>query len=220
MTAGNESSATNEELVRSVRELAARVQRLEDTLEIQRLQSTYIHYLFKQRFERIVDECFALKLPEVSVEFSDSGVYRGLESVRELYKSFEVTRTIPGFFILHMAANPVIEIAADGMSARSHWLSPGAAGSNSTASWIWGTFYVDYVKEDGRWRIAHSNLVPVFRNRYEASWAAAPDHGTVRGVLARQPDEPPTLYKPYNEAKKVPDMFAGHPSLPGAGRNL
>jgi len=208
------SNPTNADLLHTVRELAARVQQLEDTIEIQSLQSKYIHYLFKQRFDRIVDECFARNLPDVSVEFSDSGVYRGLESVRALYRSFDVTKTIPGFFILHMTVNPVIEIAKDGLSARSHWLSPGAAGSDKSAAWIWGTFYVDYVKEDGRWRIAHSNLVPLFRNRYETSWAQAPDHGTVRGVLAAQPDEPSTLYKPYNEAKKQCDIFASHPKLP------
>lgn len=204
----------NDDLTRTVQTLVARVQRLEDTLAIQQLQSKYIHYLFKQRFDRIVDECFAKHLPDVSVEFSDSGVYRGLESVRAVYKSFEVTKTIPGFFILHMTVNPVIEIAKDGLSARSHWLSPGAAGTDRGASWIWGPFYIDYVKEDGQWRIAHSNLVPVFRNRYETSWAQAPDHGTVRGVLAAQPDEPSTLYKPYNEAKKTCDIFANHPPLP------
>jgi len=207
-------SSTNADLMHTVQELVARVQRLEDTIEIQKLQSKYIHYLFKQRFDRIVDECFAKNLPDVSVEFSDSGVYRGLESVRALYRSFEVTKTIPGFFILHMTVNPVIEIAKDGLSARSHWLSPGAAGSDTSAAWIWGTFYVAYVKEDGRWRIAHSNLVPLFRNRYETSWAQATDHGTVRGVLAAQPDEPSTLYKPYNEAKKQCDIFAKHPKLP------
>jgi len=206
-------SATND-LTQTVQELAARVQRLEDTIEIQSLQSKYIHYLFKQCFDRIVDECFAKNLPDVSVEFSDSGVYRGLESVRALYRSFEVTKTIPGFFILHMTVNPVIEISKDGLSARGHWLSPGAAGSDRSAAWIWGPFYVDYVKEEGRWRIAHSNLVPLFRNRYETSWAQAPDHGTVRGVLAAQPDKPSTLYKPYNEAKKQCDIFANHPKLP------
>lgn len=204
----------NDEPMRMIQELAARVQRLEDTIEIQQLQSKYIHYLFKQRFERIVDECFAKHLPDVSVEFSDSGVYRGLENVRALYRSFEVTKTIPGFFILHMTVNPVIEVAKDGLSARSHWLSPGAAGTDNSAAWIWGTFYVDYVKEGGRWRIAHSNLVPVFRNRYETSWAQATDHGTVRGVLAAQPDEPSTLYRPYNEVKKERDIFANHPALP------
>jgi len=204
----------NNDPLKMVHELAARVQHLEDTIEIQQLQSKYVHYLFKQRFDRIVDECFAKKVPDVSVEFSDSGVYRGLDSVRAVYRSFEVTKTMPGFFILHMTVNPVIEIAKDGLSARSHWLSPGAAGSDTSAAWIWGPFYIDYVKEDGRWRIAHSNLVPLFRNRYETSWAQATEHGTVRGVLSAQPDEPSTFYKPYNEVKKQRDIFAAHPPLP------
>jgi len=207
-------TSSNADLQQMIEELAARVRRLEDTIEIQQLQSKYVHYLFKQRFDRIVDECFAKDLPDVSVEFSDSGVYRGLDNVREVYRAFEVTKTMPGFFILHMTVNPVIEIAKDGLSARSHWLSPGAAGSDTSAAWIWGPFYIDYVKESGRWRIAHSNLVPLFRNRYETSWAQAADHGTVRGVLSAQPDEPSTLYKPYNELKKQCDIFASHPPLP------
>jgi hypothetical protein len=194
--------------------LLARVQRLEDQLEIQKLQAKYGHCLFTQQFDRIVEECFAKHVPDVSVEFSDSGVYRGLESVRALYKAFEATKNIPGFFILHMMVNPYIEIGADGLSARSHWLSPGAAGSATSATWIWGPFYVDYVKEGGLWRIAHSNLAPLFRNRYETSWAAAPDHGSVRGPLTVQPDEPTTLYRPYNEMKQERDIFKHHPKLP------
>jgi hypothetical protein len=195
-------------------QLLARVQRLEDTLEIQKLQARYVHYLFTQKFDRIVDDCFAKQAPDVSVEFSDSGVYRGLESIRRLYKAFEATKRIPGFFILHMAVNPYIEIARDGRSARSHWLSPGAAGSDTSAAWIWGPYFVDYVKEDGVWRIVHSNLAPLFRNRYEVSWAEATDHGTVKGPLAAKPDEPSTLYRPYSESKKQLDMFKNHPPLP------
>lgn len=197
-----------------VRELLARVQRLEDTLEIQKLQSKYAHYLFTQQFERIFAECFARNLADVSVEFSDSGVYRGAESVRSLYRAFEATREIPGFFILHMTVNPYIEIARDGRSARSHWLSPGCAGSNTSASWIWGPCYVDYVKEDGAWRISHTNLAPLFRNRYETSWAEAKDHGSVRGPLSVKPDEPSTVYRPYNEVKTERDIFRRHPRLP------
>jgi hypothetical protein len=199
---------------RAIQTLLERVQRLEDQLEIQKLQSKYAHYLFTQKFDRIVDECFAKRLPDVSVEFSDSGVYRGLDNVRALYQAFMATKNIPGFFILHMLVNPYIEIAADGLSARSHWLSPGAAGSAGSATWIWGPYYVDYVKEDGFWRIAHSNLAPLFRNRYEVSWAEAKDHGSVRGPLAVQPNEPSTLYRPYNEVKNEPDIFKHHPRLP------
>ena len=201
---------------RIAEELLARVQRLEDELEIRKLQSKYAHYLFTQQFDRIVDDCFAKKSADVSVEFSDSGVYRGLESIRALYKAFEATRRIPGFFIMHMTVNPYIEIAKDGRSARSHWLSPGASGSDHSASWIWGPYYVDYVKEDGRWLIAHSNFAPVFRNPYEVSWARAADHGSVRGALRVEPDEPTTLYRPYNEVKSTPDIFKHHPDLPVA----
>ena len=198
----------------SLTELLARVQRLEDTLEIQKLQSKYAHYLFTQQFDRVFAECFARNLADVSVEFSDSGVYRGVDSVRSLYHAFEATKNIPGFFILHMTVNPYIEVAADGQSARSHWLSPGAAGSDKSAAWIWGPCYVDYVKEGGVWRIAHTNLAPLFRNRYETSWAEAKDHGSVRGALSVQPDEPSTLYRPYNEVKQERDIFKRHPRLP------
>jgi hypothetical protein len=194
--------------------LLARVQKLEDTVEIQKLQSQYAHYLFTQQFDRIFTDCFAKNLANVSVEFSDSGVYRGADSIKALYKAFEATRNIPGFFILHMTVNPYIEIAADGQSARSHWLSPGCAGSDTSASWIWGPCYVDYVKEGGAWRIAHTNLAPLFRNRYESSWAEAKDHGSVRGPLSVKPEEPPTVYRPYNEVKKERDIFRRHPRLP------
>jgi hypothetical protein len=206
--------STPTDLTATVAALVARVQRLEDQLEIQKLQAKYAHSLFMQRFDSIVDECFAKGLPDVSVEFSDSGVYRGLDSIRALYAAFNATKGIPGFFILHMAVNPYVEIAADGQSARCHWLSPGCAGSATSASWIWGPYYVDYVKEDGLWRIAHSNLAPLFRNRYEVSWAQAPDHGSVRGPLTVQPDEPTTLYRPYSEVKSERDIFKHHPHLP------
>lgn len=195
--------------------LARRVRYLEDVLAIQKLQSKYAHYLFTQRYDRIVDECFALHAEDVTLEFSDSGVYRGLESIRAVYRDFEAAKLrIPGFFILHMAVNPYIEVARDGRSARSHWLSPGAVGSQSSAGWVWGPYYIDYVTEQGEWRILHSNLAPLFRNRYEVSWAEAKDHGSVRPVLTAQPAADSTIYRPYNEAKGKPDLFRNHPDLP------
>ena len=195
--------------------LARRVQLLEDVLAIQKLQSKYAHYLFTQRYARIADECFARRAVDVTLEFSDSGVYRGLEKIRAVFRDFEAAKSrIPGFFILHMTVNPYIEVARDGLSARSHWLSPGAVGSDTSAGWVWGPYYIDYVKEDGEWRILHSNLAPLFRNRYEVSWAEAKDHGSVRHALTVKPDAGPTIYRPYNEVKGEPDIFRRHPDLP------
>jgi hypothetical protein len=195
-----------------VERLAARVQYLEDVTAIQKLQAKYVHYLLTHRFDRVIEEIMA-RSPDVSVEFSDSGVYRGQDSVRRLYEAFEETKEIPGFFIMHTTVNPYIEIAADGRSARSHWLSPGATGSNTSSRWVWGQYYVDYIKEDGEWRIQRSNLVPLFRNVYEVSWAEAEEHGTVR-TLPVEPDEPSTLYRPFNEVKRQPNIFRDHPPLP------
>jgi len=195
--------------------LSRRVQLLEDELAIQKLQSKYAHCLFTQRYARIPEECFARRAADVTLEFSDSGVYRGLEKIRAVFRDFEAARArIPGFFILHMTVNPYIEVARDGRSARSHWLSPGAVGSDTSAGWVWGPYYIDYVKEDGEWRILHSNLAPLFRNRYEVSWAEAKDHGTVRRALTVEPDEASTVYRPYSEMKGEPDIFRDHPDLP------
>lgn len=206
-----DASITRDELQALVR----RVQYLEDMTAIQKLQSSYVHRLFTQRYESI-PELYASKAADVSVEFSDSGLFKGRESVERLYNAFARTREVPGFFILHMAVDPYIEIAADGQSAKSHWLSPGASNSPSGSSWIWGPYYVDYVKEDGQWKILHSNLAPLFRNPYQYSWGEAPNNGTVNvsGMLGLEPDGPSSLYRPFNEVRKETNIFRNHPDLP------
>jgi hypothetical protein len=198
-----------------VQSLLRRVQHLEDMTAIQKLQASYVHRLFTQRYESI-PELYAKNSPDVTVEFSDSGLFRGHESVTRLYEAFGRTRETPGFFILHMAVNPYIEIAADGQSAKSHWLSPGATNSPGGSSWVWGPYYVDYVKEDGQWKIQHSNLAPLFRNPYRYSWGESPHHGSVNvsGMLGLTPDAPASLYRPFNEVKQEANMFRNHPDLP------
>ena len=110
-----------------IEQLAARVQYLEDMAAIQQLQSKYLQLLFTQDYDKIVDQCFARKAEDVSVEFSDSGVYKGSDSVRRLYADFERTKRIPGFFTMHLMVDPYIVIARDGRTARSSWMSPGAS---------------------------------------------------------------------------------------------
>jgi len=195
-----------------IEQLVARVQYLEDMAAIQQLQSKYLQLLFTQDYDKIVDQCFAKKTKDVSVEFSDSGVYEGIDSVRRLYTDFIRTRRIPGFFTMHMMVDPYIVIARDGRSARSSWMSPGATASSSGARWVWGPYYVDYVREDGEWRIQKTRFVPLFRNRYENSWVTETDHGSVRGALSVKPDAPTTLYKPYDSKQK--DLFKDFPELP------
>ena len=197
----------------SLENLAARLRKVEDLLEIQQLQSQYAYWLFTQQYDQIADHCFAQRADGVAIEFSDSGVYQGIEGVRRIFKAFAATRSIPGFFTLHMTVNPYIVIAVDGQSAKSVWLSPGAAASRAGARWIWGPYYVDYVREDGCWKIRSTVFAPLFRNRYEHSWVEETDHGSVKGPFAAcPPDAPPTLYRPYD--KDQTDLFKDYPELP------
>lgn len=195
-----------------IEKLAARVQYLEDLNAIQQLQAKYLQLLFTQDYDKIADQCFAKKADGIAVEFSDSGVYRGIEGVRRLYAAFEATRKIPGFFTMHTTVNPYIVIAEDGQSARSSWLSPGATASSAGARWVWGPYYVDYVREDGQWLIRKTLFAPLFRNRYENSWVTETDHGSVRGSMPAEPDAPPTMYKPYDSEQA--DLFKDYPELP------
>src|SRR3989338_512910 len=98
-----ENAVTSEQL----QALVTRVQTLEDSNAIQKLQANYVHSLFTQRYESI-PALYAQNNPDVSVEFSDSGMFKGIESVTRLYTAFAKTREIPGFFILHMAVDPYI----------------------------------------------------------------------------------------------------------------
>ena len=202
-------------LAGTIADMQQQITGLQDMNAIQKLQAQYVHSLFTQRYENI-PALYAQHNPDVSLEFSDSGLFKGLDSVTRLYNAFGPTRKVPGFFIMHMAVNPYIEIAADGLSAKSHWLSPGASNSPSASSWIWGPYYVDYVKEEGQWRILHSNLAPLFRNPYQYSWGESPNHGSVNvaQMLGLEPDGPSSLYRPFNEVKQEQDMFRNHPDLP------
>jgi len=197
----------------SLESLAARLQKAEDLLEIQQLQSQYAYWLFTQQYELIAKHSFAQRVDGIGIEFSDSGVYKGIEGVRRIFKAFAATRSIPGFFTLHMTVNPYIVIAKDGQSAKSVWLSPGAAASSAGARWIWGPYYVDYLREDDHWKIRYTVFAPLFRNSYEHSWVEETDHGSVKGPFAAcPPDAPPTLYRPYD--KDQTNLFRDYPGLP------
>jgi hypothetical protein len=185
----------------NMKELYAKVKHLEDLEEIKKLQRKYQYYLFKQDNEKIVNNCFAQKTPGVRMEASDSGVFKGMAGIRRFFiDSAADLREMPGFFTMHMAVGPVIEIARDGKTAQSIWFSPGCAGNK----WIWGVYMIDYVKEDGEWRIWHLIFSPFFRTPYDKGWSEVPVEGTLSSGLE---DGPPSRWNPYDKTKKGQELF-------------
>jgi hypothetical protein len=101
---------------------------------------------------------FALKTPDVRVEML-WGTYDGPESVMRWRRS-EGHGKPPrkGIFPLHCTATPIVEVAKDGETARGLWLMIGAdtvkePNGKVQAYWAAGGFAMDFIKEDGEWKI-------------------------------------------------------------------
>jgi len=67
-------------------------------------------------------------------------------------------------YVMHTQETPVIEVAGDGKTAKGIWYSIGLAvngnigadGKTSISTgWMWEKYAVDFVKEDGKWKIWH-----------------------------------------------------------------
>jgi hypothetical protein len=193
-----------------IAELEAKVTRLEDMQAIQKLMGKYVYWLYTQKYDLIKKYCWAQKAPDISIEASDSGLFKGQEAVMRFFSPDGVVGAlgqVKGGFTLHIACDPVIEIAADGQTAKSVWLSPGCA----TSMWIWGVFLVDYIKEEGEWRMWHSNFNPLFRTKYHKGWQEEPIGGSLRSPLA---NEPPTRWNPYSKEKTGRELFHHLPDIP------
>jgi len=90
------------------------------------------------------------------------------KTIKEMSKS-EPWEPVKGQLGLNMNTTPIIEVAADGKTARGVWLSPGIV-MNYTGKkdkdgneFARGTYYfekygADFVKEDGDWKIWHIQM--------------------------------------------------------------
>lgn len=186
----------------NLEELYAKVKHLENLEEIKKLQRKYQYWLYKQDYEKIVERCFAQKTPGIRMEASDSGVFKGIEGIKRFFlESMGALRNKPGAFTMHLAVGPIIEIAKDGKTAKSIWFSPGCAGE---PMWVWGVYMIDYVKEDGEWKLWHVNFNPLFRTPYDKGWAEVPIAGTTSKGLE---DEPPSRWNPYDKTKTGQELF-------------
>jgi len=78
----------------------------------------------------------------------------------------------------HVIASPVIEVADDGKSARSFYLTPGTMmGVNGdqggrSGGWLWERYGSDFVYRDGRWWWFHEQVCPDIAGDIDAeNWA-------------------------------------------------
>ena len=101
---------------------------LMDIHEIQNLMGRYEFLTAANMFTETV-ELFAKTVP-VKIEIGPLGVWEGMDAAWRCFHGFhnwtsKVGVPIEGQMMQHTLATPVIEVAADGRTAKGVWMSPG-----------------------------------------------------------------------------------------------
>lgn len=156
------------------------VLRTADEIAIKNIMGRFSYLLFAREYEKLAD-LFAVKTEGVRAQIANWGIYKGPESVRKLFVDVlgGVVDGGVGCFYCDPINTPAVEVAGDGKTAKGLWLFTGAEtvreDDGHQGYWSWGRYAVDFVKEDGRWKIWHFTLVGLFRTKFGVSWVDAPD---------------------------------------------
>ena len=197
------------------------IQRVTDVMEIRNVMGRHAYYHAKGLHERELKEIWVQK-PEnqktasfgqnwgynVGMERIDA--YYGKGSVENYQKDLEALHAADpsvevnkenlgiGSLVIHMLTAPYIEVAADGKTAQGLWYSPGAVGGvypdHSDGLMMYEKYGVDFMKEDGEWKIWHFFVGTDF------SWQAGqPYSEPERGP---RPERPPQY-----GVLRIPDLY-------------
>lgn len=175
-----------------------RLGRAMDVHEIQNVMSLHEYYHSACKHTEELDAIWARKAADVAFEEAlFKARFVGLEAIEKYYVDFMmgtlfksanvVTREFfpqvkndPedklgfGLAYIHTLTTPVIEVAEDGETAKGVWISPGYMTQPSIeklrAYWHWDRYGVDFIKEDGKWKIWHFFVGREFSTPYEKSW--------------------------------------------------
>ncbi len=149
-------------------ELAARVQALRDEDAVRNLQNAWGYY---QDF-RMWDDVLDLFEPTGRVSIYGEGEWQGRQGLRSWLDAQGPAGLRYGEVNDRIQHDVVVEIAADGRTARARGLELGMLGENNDkAWWTLGRFDNLYAKRGGVWRIAHMRRAQWLKTDYDKGWA-------------------------------------------------
>ncbi len=152
-------------------QLLKEMERQQAVTAVQNLMGRYTYYQFADK-QIETGELYALKTPGVKVELPSGNPAIGGEAVKAFYAASAKSNKAEGMFHLHPMQTPVVEVAGDGKTAKGVFLSLGAGAhsGDDAGVWAWVRYGVDFIKEDGQWKIWHLHAYPIFSTSFYKSW--------------------------------------------------
>jgi SnoaL-like domain len=225
------------QLEAQVAALAATAEREKSRSQVQNLFGRYMTLHNAFRDPEIIPMWVKKGTPDVRAQYSNNGVYTNWDNIM----SYHAQRpNPPGKLIYHFLASPIIEVAEDGQTAKGMWLMSGlesgltapaaaqgtpdfmyekAVTINGKKVWmhtVYAKYGVDFLKQDGQWKIWHFHCFEVARAPFGMGWipfaAASQDSPFAddlmyfgedgKPVLMPKPDGPVTIrHNPYRTDK-------------------
>jgi hypothetical protein len=187
--------------------LTARVEKLEGTRAIKKLQRAFGFYVDRGLWGDAAD----LFADDGTIEVGADGVYAGKARIREYLKRLHGNQEglIYGQLNEWITLQPAVFVAKDGRTATARWRDQGMLGQyKKHAEWRDGIYENTYVNDGGLWKIRTLHLYVNFVAPYEKGWARLkPGQGLSQSATSRDfpPDRPPTAsYRPFPETNLPP----------------
>jgi len=139
-------------------------QRALDIQAIQNVMGMHVWYHASYLNDQELDNVWVKTKPytETAVWAQNSNYWQGMDAIRAYYGPTVDQKSQPGAFQFHTLTSPVIEVAADRKTAKGVWYTPGIIGSYQNKTWLWERYGVDFVNEDGEWKIWHLHVYTDF----------------------------------------------------------
>ena len=182
--------------------LDRRVAALNDETEVQNLQHAYGYYLDRKMWDDVAD----LFAGDGYLEHANQGAYVGREHIRKaldvLYGPTPLRR---GELFDHIMLGTVVSISPDGLHAAARTTQLGQLGLvGEFASWELGIYENQFVKQDGKWKIAAVRYFPRLSTDYDLGWQRD----------AKPAPQVSTMLPPD---RKPAARFASYPALQSVG---
>jgi hypothetical protein len=173
----------------TLEELAARLARLEDARAIEYLHNAFSYYVDRWQW----DDASDLFAADGTIEMAQRGVYAGKARVRKFLDLFGQQGLHQGEIFDHVQYQPVVHVAADGLTAKARVREFSMEGGYQGDATIGGGIYEnEYVKDAGVWKIKSLHLYTTFVADLERGWALGP-RPAAGASTTLPPDRPPTL---------------------------
>jgi hypothetical protein len=189
----SKSSAEVAALQLRIEQLSKEATQLEAVSSIKRLQHAYGFYLDAGKWDEAAD----LFAANSTLELGLGGVYVGKERIQKYLYALGHNRNglQHGEINERMQLQPVVNVAADGLSAKARWREFSLTGEyGKFANWGEGPQENEYVNEGGVWKIKKLHWYRTFVVPYEGGWGKNADVDTGKDPILRSlpPDRPAT----------------------------